>query len=261
MPLFRVTDLALAPNNSFFAGLGCTCAQLGISIVLNSVAGAMDMTCASSFFPPIITRSTHLAALADYARKLRFPASYPSLHSRRKYLNIQRGAYLLAALGFITNPWEYLNSASIFLTVLSGFGIFRLMLADYHLIRRYKLKMKDLYVGDSGSIYWYWHGIHWRAVLGWILGMFPTLPGLIMTVRNPDADNGWVRLFRLTFFVGLAISFVSYTVICKISPPPGLGVGESRHDDSIVFGVEDDVGGKSLSETDVRTDAAEKEKA
>ncbi|KAL0573503.1 hypothetical protein V5O48_008456 [Marasmius crinis-equi] len=211
----------------FFAGLGCTCAQLGISIVLNSVCGAMNMT-----------------GLAP------------------KYLNIQRGAYFLAFAGFISNPWEYLNSASIFLTVLSGFGVFLspitgLMLADYHLIRRYKLKMEDLYVGDSSSIYWYWHGIHWRAVVGWILGAFPTLPGLIMTIRDPLADNGWVKIFRLTFFVGLAISFVSYTVICKISPPPGLGLGESRHDDSMVFGLRDDIDRKStssLSGSDIKTD-------
>lgn len=29
--------------HSFFAGLGCVCAQLGISIVLNSVSAGMDM--------------------------------------------------------------------------------------------------------------------------------------------------------------------------------------------------------------------------
>lgn len=45
--------------------------------------------------------------------------------SDRKYMNIRRGAYLLAFLGLASNPWQYLSNAATFLTVLSGFGIFR----------------------------------------------------------------------------------------------------------------------------------------
>ena len=41
-------------------------------------------------------------------------------------MNIRRGAYLLAALGLASNPWQYLSNAATFLTVLSGFGIFRM---------------------------------------------------------------------------------------------------------------------------------------
>lgn len=39
-------------------------------------------------------------------------------------MNIRRGAYLLAFLGLVSNPWQYLSNAATFLTVLSGFGIF-----------------------------------------------------------------------------------------------------------------------------------------
>ncbi|KAK1215185.1 hypothetical protein PQX77_022222 [Marasmius sp. AFHP31] len=198
-----------------------------------------------------------------------------------KYLNIRRGAYLLAIAGFVTNPWEYLGSAGIFLTVLSGFGvsptnqpvyfdfyhpvapITGLMLADYHVIRRYKLKIQDLYVGNSTSIYWYWRGIHWRAIICWVLGVFPTLPGLIVTVRNPEANDAWIKMFRITFFVGVSISFASYTLLCKIFPPPGLGLGESRHDDSMVFGLREQtsfekMGTSNLLRSDIKPDLSDK---
>ncbi|KAF9261587.1 hypothetical protein L218DRAFT_930828 [Marasmius fiardii PR-910] len=217
----------------FFAGLGCTCAQLGISIVLNSISGGMNMATLSP-----------------------------------KYLNIRRGAYFLALAGFVSNPWQYLSNATTFLTVISGWGVFLsaligIMLADYHVIRRYKLKMHDLYIGDERSIYWYWRGVNWRPALAFIIAIFPTLPGLVMAVRDPTADNNWVKVFRITFFVGWAISFVTYILICTISPPPGLGEGEDRHDDSMVFGLrEDELDTSSTTGSDAKTELelSEKEK-
>ncbi|KAG2158784.1 permease for cytosine/purines, uracil, thiamine, allantoin-domain-containing protein [Suillus bovinus] len=186
----------------FFAGLGCVCAQLGINIVLNSVSAGMDL---SGVLP--------------------------------RYINIRRGAYLLAFLGLASNPWQYLSDASIFLTVISGFGIFfapfsGILLADYFVVRRRMISLEDCYVGDKRSIYWYCNGIHWRAPLAWALGVFPTMPGLIMTTRDATAWNVWVRIFHIAFFVGLLISFVAFSVICWASPPGNVGIGVLYHEES-----------------------------
>ncbi|KAH9918336.1 permease for cytosine/purines, uracil, thiamine, allantoin-domain-containing protein [Amylocystis lapponica] len=195
-------DSPRARAGVFFAGLGCVCAQLGISIVLNSVSAGMDL---AGIMP--------------------------------RYLNIRRGAYLLAALGLASNPWQYLSNASTFLTVLSGFGIFLapftgIMLADYLAVRKCVIKLEDCYIGDETSLYWYWHGFHWRALVAWVIGVFPTMPGFIMTVRNPNANNAWVRTFHIAFLVGLSVSFAAFWLICKISPPPGIGIGLTYHDES-----------------------------
>ncbi|KAJ7277845.1 permease for cytosine/purines, uracil, thiamine, allantoin-domain-containing protein [Mycena rebaudengoi] len=195
-------DSSRARAGVFFAGLGCVCAQLGISIVLNSVSAGMD-----------------LAGLAP------------------RYMNIRRGAYLLAALGLISNPWQYLSKATTFLTVISGFGIFfapftGVMLADYLVVRRGIIKLEDCYIGDSSSLYWYNGGFHWRALVAWALGVFPTMPGFVMAVQDAKAYNGWIRIFNIAFFVGLAISFIAFWMICNISPPPGVGVGTNYHDKS-----------------------------
>ncbi|KAF9020371.1 hypothetical protein BDZ89DRAFT_1072293 [Hymenopellis radicata] len=201
-------------------GLGCVCAQLGISIVLNSVSAGMDLALVSS------------------------PTYYT------KYLNIRRGAYVLAALGILSNPWQYLSNASTFLTVLSGFGIFLapftgVMLADYLVVRRCVIKLEDCYVGDSTSLYWYWHGFHWRALVAWIIGVFPTMPGFIMSVRDATAYNSWIRIFNIAFFVGLAVSLAAFWLICIITPPPGVGVGLNYHDESRAFGEREEVSGGS----------------
>lgn len=154
-----------------------------------------------------------------------------------RYINIRRGAYLLAFLGLASNPWQYLSNASTFLTVISGFGIFfapfsGILLADYFIVRRCVIKLEDCYIGDKRSIYWYRNGVHWRAPLAWVLGVFPTMPGLIMTTRDATTWNVWVRIFHIAFFVGLLISFVTFSVICWVSPPGNVGIGVSYHEES-----------------------------
>jgi nucleobase:cation symporter-1, NCS1 family len=49
------------------------------------------------------------------------------------------------------------------------------MLADYHVVRRKKLKLNDLYVGNSSSIYWFNKGVNWRAPVGFLAGVWPLL--------------------------------------------------------------------------------------
>jgi len=49
------------------------------------------------------------------------------------------------------------------------------MLADYHVIRRAKLKLNDLYTGNSSSIYWFNKGVNWRAIVAFFSGVWPLL--------------------------------------------------------------------------------------
>jgi hypothetical protein len=89
------------------------------------------------------------------------------------------------------------------------------------------LVIPDLYIGDSSSIYWYWHGFHWRTILAFLLGFCPLFPGFIMNLMGNHTDSGWVKLFQITFLVGLSIGFVSFLVICLVSPPPHYKEGEN----------------------------------
>ena len=124
-----------------------------------------------------------------------------------RFINIRRGSYLMACLGFAVNPWQYLSNASTFLTVISGFGIFLapftgVMLADYLVIRKQMLVMEDLYKQSPDSIYWYDYGFNWRALIAFLLGTAFLFPGFIMSVIDETAWNGWIQLFHLDFYVG-----------------------------------------------------------
>jgi len=210
----------------FFAGFSMAISQLAINTVLNAISTGMDI---AGLWP--------------------------------RFINIRRGAYILAILGLVSNPWQILSSATTFLTAISGFGIFLapmtgIMLADYLVVRKRTLKIEHLYIGDSQSIYWYYHGFHWRAAVAWILGVWPTFPGFIMLLRNPLNNNRWVNLFKIAFLVGLSISFFSFVVICCLSPPPHIEEGLNYLDDSIVLAK--DVGNRKR---DITSDSGSVKKA
>ncbi|KAF2770845.1 hypothetical protein EJ03DRAFT_269933 [Teratosphaeria nubilosa] len=188
-----------------FAGAGCMGAQLGIDIVLNSVSAGMDL---AGLWP--------------------------------KYLNIRRGAYILACAGFAVNPWQYLSNASVFLTVISGFGIFLapftgVMLTEYLIVRKCRLVLVDLYRGDGSSLYWYTYGFNWRAFASWAIGTAFLMPGYIMSLNDESAWNGWVKLFHLNFLAGVPMTMFLHWIICRFAPPPGLGLGTTYHDDDMPF--------------------------
>ncbi|KAK4939986.1 hypothetical protein LTR10_019838 [Elasticomyces elasticus] len=216
-PIYLLADIQQEYHSSpraragvFFASMGLVSSQLAISVVLNSVSTGMDM-----------------AGLCP------------------KYINIRRGAYIMVVIGIATQPWQLLSTATRFLKVLSGFGVFMapatgVMLADYHVVRRCKLKLNDLYTGDSSSIYWYNKGVNWRAPVAFMSGVWPLLPGLVGTVNSSTNQSfvGWIRLYNLTFIVGLAMSFVVFWGLNYVFPPTGLGLEAPFLDEEVFTGVE-----------------------
>jgi NCS1 family nucleobase:cation symporter-1 len=117
----------------FFAGLALAISQLGSNLPGNALSGGLDL---ASVCP--------------------------------KYINLRRGAYIIAILSPAVNPWRLVNTATIFLTVLSGYSVFLapmtgIMASHYIVVGRSKVNVDDLYTGDSSSIYWYTKGVNWRA--------------------------------------------------------------------------------------------------
>lgn len=118
---------------AFFAGLALAISQLGSNLPGNALSGGLDL---ASVFP--------------------------------KYINLRRGAYIVALLSPVVNPWRLVNTATTFLTVLSGYSVFLapmtgIMAGHYVIVARCKVNVDNLYIGDSSSIYWYTSGINWRA--------------------------------------------------------------------------------------------------
>ncbi|KAF4448576.1 hypothetical protein F53441_8053 [Fusarium austroafricanum] len=172
----------------FFAGLALSISQLGSNLPGNAISGGIDL---SSIFP--------------------------------KYINIRRGAYLMALMSPIVNPWRLVNTATTFLTVLNGYSVFLapmtgLMVAHYNLVAKAKINVDDLFVGKD-SIYWYTAGVNWRAFVAWIVGVVPTMPGFIAAV-NPKVvvSDGARNLYQLNYLFGFLVSAFVYWGLHKVVP-------------------------------------------
>lgn len=166
---------------------------------------------------------------------------------------MKRGALILAILSIAINPWRFLTQSTIFITVLSTFAVFSsvtspTLAADYWLVRKKAWKIPDLY--HENGIYWYTHGWNLRSLTSWCLAILPSLRKLALNgVLNPQTRRRMLKLptlagavhsvmggdhllgldykiYQMTYFVGMPLSILFYVTICKMFPPPGLGIAE-----------------------------------
>ncbi|KAL1960483.1 hypothetical protein VTO42DRAFT_7782 [Malbranchea cinnamomea] len=185
---------ATSRAGAFFVGVGLVVCQLAVNTIDNAFSAGMDL---AGLFP--------------------------------KFINIRRGGYIAFVISIALCPWELLASASTFINVLSAYSVFLgpmcgIMVAEYWVIRRRKIKLSDLYDPHREGIYYFWYGINPRAFIAWVVGFAPLLPGFISTV-NPSISVpiGAVRFYYLAYPAGFAVSFVLYIALNKIFPPRGLG--------------------------------------
>lgn len=156
-----------------------------------------------------------------------------------RYIDIRRGAIITFLATWIIQPWQLINRAATFVTVLSSFSVFLaplmgVMICDYFFIRHRKIKLNDLY-RPEGSDYWFSHGINWRVVPCWVAGWAPTIGGLIASAgKMTDAPDALYQLYYTAFFTGLSISFVLFYAVNFVFPISGAGEFD-RFDDWATF--------------------------
>lgn len=179
---------------AFFCSLGFVIGQIAENILGNGYAAGMDL---AGLFP--------------------------------NWLTIKRGALLGAVLSLAVQPWEFYNTASVFVAVAASFSVFLgpltgIMLADYFLIRRQKIQISQLYTGSKDGSYWYLGGFHWRAFIAWVVCFVPAMPGMIANVNpNVTVSGGIYNYFLGNYLFGFAEAAVLYTILCLVSRPKGAG--------------------------------------
>jgi NCS1 family nucleobase:cation symporter-1 len=143
-----------------------------------------------------------------------------------KYIDVARGGIIMCVVGYLINPWRFVNAPGTFITVLNSFGMFVAPLAgvnavDFWLVRKRNWRIPDLYIGDSRSIYWFTAGWNWRAMATWCLTIWPSFPGFISGTSGAKVAIGWTRTFQVSWIVGFMGGGLVYYVICLVFPPLG----------------------------------------
>ncbi|KAL2760134.1 hypothetical protein ACRALDRAFT_1046582 [Sodiomyces alcalophilus JCM 7366] len=173
----------------FVLGLSFALAQLGTNIAANSVSAGTDMT-----------------------------AILP------RFINIRRGGYICAAVGFAINPWILLTDSSQFTTYLSAYSVFLssiagVMIADYYFVRKGYIVVEDLYRAKKGTSYYFTFGLHWRAYAAYVAGILINVVGFADAVGTP-VPMGAVYIYRVNFFAGFIVSSTMYWLLCHFFPIP-----------------------------------------
>ncbi|QPG76945.1 hypothetical protein FOA43_004339 [Brettanomyces nanus] len=176
----------------FFISFGFAVAQLGTNISANSLSAGTDMT-----------------------------ALMP------KFVNIRRGGFVCAIIGFAICPWNLMTSSSMFTTYLSAYSVFLSAIAgtvfcDYFILKKGYIRLKELYVADNSSSYYYSHGINWRAYASYVCGILPNIVGFVGATKTHKVPEAATKVYYFSFFTGYVSSSAVLLILTLIFPIKGL---------------------------------------
>ncbi|EIF46098.1 uracil permease [Brettanomyces bruxellensis AWRI1499] len=139
-----------------------------------------------------------------------------------KFMNIRRGGFICAFIGFAICPWNLLTSSSMFTTYLSAYAVFLSAIAgvvfcDYYICKKGCVILRDLYVADNSSKYYFWHGINLRAYAAYICGILPNIVGFVGATGH-TVPVGASYVYDLSFITGYLSSAAVYLVLNLIWP-------------------------------------------
>jgi NCS1 family nucleobase:cation symporter-1 len=133
-----------------------------------------------------------------------------------RWIRFRTGGLLTGILGILMQPWRLLADPSgyIFAWLLGysgGLGsIAGVLIADYWLVRRRRLRLEDLY--SVHGAYRYDAGWNWRAVVATLAGCALAWGGLVVPVLRP--------LYAYAWFVGFFVAGALYAALYRLRRIP-----------------------------------------
>jgi NCS1 family nucleobase:cation symporter-1 len=132
-----------------------------------------------------------------------------------KWISFRLGGLITGIVGILMQPWRLLADPSgyIFQWLVGysgGLGsIAGVMIADYWLVRKQRLRLGDLY--RTHGAYRYAAGWNWRAVVATLVGCGLAWIGLVVPALKPLYDYAW--------FVGFGSAAVLHAGLMTVVPP------------------------------------------
>jgi NCS1 family nucleobase:cation symporter-1 len=139
-----------------------------------------------------------------------------------KHISYKTGGYITASIAILMMPWKLLESTQGYIfTWLIGYSallgpIAGILIVDYYFIRKTELDVPALYKDDGQ--YSYGNGWNIAAVLAFVLGVLPNIPGFLnaaFPASFPDVAEGFKVVYTYAWFVGVAIAALVYGVMMK----------------------------------------------
>ncbi|KAI0261666.1 permease for cytosine/purines, uracil, thiamine, allantoin-domain-containing protein [Gloeopeniophorella convolvens] len=143
-----------------------------------------------------------------------------------RFINIRRGGYIAAIVGFCMLPWNLLKSSNSFTSYLSAYSVFLssiagVMITEYFFVRRGHYRVDDLYSPSRDGWYHYTFGINLRAYAAYISGILINVVGFAGATGR-TVPLAATRIYQMSFFTGFGVSAIVYYSLSMLSPPSGI---------------------------------------
>jgi nucleobase:cation symporter-1, NCS1 family len=191
--------------------------------------------------PAVIIVSAVVILLAQLTTNMAANVVSPSndfsnLSPRR--ISYMTGGLITAVVGIAMMPWKlYADAGAYIFTWLIGYSgmmgaIGGILIADYWLLRKRELALRDLFEPDG--LYRYDNGFNKRAIAALIAGILPVVPGFFRAATTPGGQvanpNLFDTLYTYAWFITFILSFGVYTILMagRIAVPSGRPAAESQ---------------------------------
>lgn len=209
--------LGLPPTMALFSFIGVAVTSATVAIFGEAIWDPVVLL--SKFQNPFVIFlalvSLSVATLTtNIAANVVSPANdFANLLPRR--ISFRTGGLITAVLGIVMMPWKLLSDYGTYIFGwLIGYSSFLgpiagVLIADYFIVRRQKLKVTDLYM-RKGS-YEFTSGFNLKAIIALASGVAVALVGLVVPEVRFLYDYAW--------FVGFGVAFIVYLLVMPRREP------------------------------------------
>lgn len=215
-------SVGLPPTMIAFSTIGALTTSATIEVYGKPIWDPIDLV--SRFSNPLVILvalvCVVIATLAVNVAANTVGPAYDFSNAFPRLISFRVGGVITGVIGIAIQPWRLLSSADLFIHGWLGVtgavlgGVAGIMITDYWILRRRRLRIEQLYV--RGGIYEYSHGFNWRAISTLAIvtvlavggaysaepqGPFP-VDGFIPPLQ-PLFDYNWA----VAFFGGIAFYF------------------------------------------------------
>lgn len=146
-------------------------------------------------------------------------------HLAPQKISFRTGGLITGVIGVLMMPWKLIaDPAGYIFTWLIAYSallgpIGGILIADYFIYRRGKLNVSALYRTDGE--YRYMNGFSLVALISFLAGAAPSLPGFLVKVKLLSATSVpdiLSKLYDYAWFAGFSVAFIIYLTLRTIAP-------------------------------------------
>jgi nucleobase:cation symporter-1, NCS1 family len=141
-------------------------------------------------------------------------------HLWPRRISFRTGGFITGIVGILMQPWKliadptgYIFTWLVAYSALLG-AIGGILIVDYVLLRRGELDLPGLF--KKQGPYWYKRGFNLAAIIAFLIGVAPCLPGFLGVIHAASVASFWTQLYDYAWFISFTLSGISYVLMMSL---------------------------------------------